>query len=63
MADRPLPREVVAYAGKQFTIEWYYDAAGHSQPLEYAEALTVSDRKKLAALLMVIGDFGRLRNV
>jgi phage-related protein len=59
--ERP-PREIIAYAGSKFTIEWYYDESGHSQALEYAEALDNADRKKLAALLMVIGDIGQLRN-
>jgi phage-related protein len=62
MARQRQPREIVAYAGRKFTIEWYYDARGHSQPLEYAEALDDADRKKLAALLMVVGDIGQLRN-
>lgn len=62
MARQRPPRELVAYEGKKFTIEWYYDERGHSQALEYAEASDDADRKKLAALLMVVGDIGRLRN-
>jgi len=56
------PRELIAYEGRKFTIEWYWDDSGYSQPLEYAEALDDADRKKLAALLMVMGDIGQLRN-
>src|ERR1700719_645468 len=59
--QRP-PRELIAYQGREFTIEWYYDSNGHSQALEYAEGLDDADRKKLAALLMVMGDIGQLRN-
>jgi phage-related protein len=62
MARQRLPREIVAYDGREFTIEWYYDDSGHSQALEYAEALDDADRKKLAALLMIVGDIGELRN-
>jgi phage-related protein len=62
MARQRPPREIVAYEGREFTIEWYYDASGYSQALEYAEALDDADRGKLAALLMVIGDIGQLRN-
>src|SRR5947209_2113688 len=59
---RERPREIVAYRGRKLTIEWYYDDRGYSQALEYAEALNDADRKKLAALLMVMGDIGQLRN-
>jgi hypothetical protein len=62
MARQRPPREIVAYSGRKFTIEWYYDDRGHSQALEYAEGLGDADRKKLAALLMVMGDIGQLRN-
>jgi phage-related protein len=62
MSKQKQPHEIVAYAGKKFTIEWYFDAGGHSQALEYAEALDDDGRKKLAALLMAIGDIGQLRN-
>ena len=44
------------------TIEWYYDESGFSQPFEYAEALGETERKKLAALLMLMGDMGQVRN-
>jgi Phage derived protein Gp49-like (DUF891) len=57
--DRP---EIIAFQGKQLTIEWYCDESGYSQAREYAEGLDDADRKKLAALLMVLGDLGQLRN-
>ena len=63
MARQRLPREIIAYEGTKLTIEWYYDDSGYSQAFEYAEALDDADRKKLAALLMVIGDIGQLRNL
>jgi len=56
------PREIIAYQGRQFTIEWYCDERGFSQALQYAEELDDADRQKLAGLLMVMGDIGRLRN-
>jgi phage-related protein len=62
MARQRPQREIIAYAGRVFRIEWYYDERGRSQALEYAEALDEADRKKLAALLTVVGDIGRLRN-
>jgi phage-related protein len=62
MAERRPPREIVAYDGREFTIEWYYDDSGYSQAFEYAEALDVADRKRLVALLMLMGDIGQVRN-
>ena len=62
MAKHRPPREIVAYEGREFTIEWYWDDAGFSQALRYAEELSDADRKKLAALLMVMGDIGQIRN-
>ena len=54
--------EYIAYLGKKFVIEWYYDANGRSQALEYADTLEKTELKKLAAILMVMGDIGQLRN-
>jgi hypothetical protein len=45
MKKQKLPTEVIAYAGRKFTIEWYYDDRGFSQAAEYAEAMDESDRK------------------
>src|SRR5262249_23495820 len=59
--SRP-PHEIVAYKGKKFTIEWYYNQNGYSQALEYAEGLEEADKKKLAALLKFMGDIGQIRN-
>jgi phage-related protein len=62
MAKERPPREIVAYQGRKFTIEWYWDESGYSQALQYAEALSEADKKKLAALLRVMGDIGQIRN-
>lgn len=55
-------KEFIAYQGKKFTIEWYYDAKGYSQSLEYANSLDENELKKLTTLLIAIGDIGQLRN-
>src|ERR1700730_18682487 len=62
MERQKQPRETIAYQGNAFTIEWYYDESGFSQALEYAEGLEDADWRKLAALLIVLGDLGQLRN-
>jgi phage-related protein len=62
MDESKQPREIIAYQGREFTIEWYYDAGGKSQALAYAEALEAEERKKLVAMFKVLGDIGQLRN-
>src|SRR5437588_12788440 len=62
MAKPGRPREYVAYEGKKFAVEWYYDERGLSQPLEFAESLDELHRVKLAELFKLIGDIGQIRN-
>ncbi|RMG30714.1 MAG: type II toxin-antitoxin system RelE/ParE family toxin [Bacteroidetes bacterium] len=54
-------QEYVAYKGRVFQIEWYFAENGKSQPLEYAEGLSQKDRVKLATLLRLMGDIGKIR--
>jgi Phage derived protein Gp49-like (DUF891) len=54
--------EFIAYEGKVYRVEWYYDESGYSQAFEYAEALRQSDKSKLAVLLAAIGDAGEIHN-
>src|SRR5438105_789393 len=54
--------ETVAYQGKVFIIEWYYDAKGYSQALEYAESLNREEDKKLFKLFMTLAEAGQIRN-
>jgi hypothetical protein len=37
-------RELIAYAGKKFTIEWYFDSRGKSSALDYYASLTTQER-------------------
>lgn len=52
----------IAYKGKKFTIEWYYNAKNESEALEYFESLTPARQKKFAHLLYVMGEMGQIRN-
>ena len=52
--------EILAYEGEKFSIEWYRDATGISQPFEYFMDLDVSTQNKLFHLFKRIGDFGRI---
>ncbi len=54
--------EFVAYKGHKFTIEWYHDKKGKSQPLNYFNNLKDSQKRKLLQLFKLIGDFGQIRN-
>lgn len=55
-------KEYIAYKGEAFQIEWYYSEKGSSQPLDYAEELSVQERVKLLNLLEVMGNIGKIRN-
>ncbi len=55
-------KEYIAYRGRVFQIEWYFDTNGKSQALEYAEKLSLSDKAKLENLLRLMGNMGRIRN-
>jgi hypothetical protein len=49
-------RELIAYAGKKFTIEWYFDSRGKSSALEYYASLTIQERIKVLHLFKRMGD-------
>jgi hypothetical protein len=46
----------IAYIGMVFQIEWYVNKKGESPSLDYAEDLSVSDKRKFMHLLEVMGD-------
>jgi phage-related protein len=56
----PPQREWVAYQGAAFTIEWYWDARGRSQSLEYFDRLSDAAQDRLLILLKRMGDAGRI---
>lgn len=49
-----------AYIGEYFTIEWFYDSKGRSQPLEYFTSLSASQKRKLFMLFKRMGDVGKI---
>lgn len=57
-----MDEKFIAYKGKKFTIEWYYNAKKESEALDYFEELTPDRKKKLAHLLYVMGEMGQIRN-
>lgn len=57
-----MDEKFIAYKGKKFTIEWYYNTKKESGALEYFEELTFDRKKKMAHLLTVMGEMGQIRN-
>jgi phage-related protein len=55
-------RELIAYAGKKFTIEWYFDARGKSLALDYYTSLTIQEKIKVLHLFKRMGDTGEIKD-
>ena len=55
--------EYVAYAGEQFTIEWYFDENDVSESLEYFLSMSPTQKRKVLMLFKRIGDFGRISDI
>lgn len=53
-------RELVAYEGPAFRIEWYWDPRGRSPALEYFQERPEDRQDDLLILLKRMGDFGRI---
>jgi hypothetical protein len=52
----------IAWQGEKFTIEWYFDAKGTSQALEYFNKMSVIGKEKLVSLFVTIADTGKIFN-
>ena len=55
-------KEHVAYWGKAFIIEWYFDDQNHSDVLQYYGSLSVHERIQLLKLFKRMGDAGEIRD-
>ncbi|MFA5864306.1 MAG: type II toxin-antitoxin system RelE/ParE family toxin [Phycisphaerae bacterium] len=53
-------REIIAYGGESFTIEWFYDKNGESEALYYYRKLPEERRRRLLVLLKRMGDSGKI---
>jgi phage-related protein len=49
----------IAYEGTEFTVEWYYDAKGHSQALEYFAEQPKDKQRKILNLFRLMADQGK----
>ncbi len=54
--------QFIAYEGRCFTIEWYFDDDGKSLVLEYFQSLSTVEKNKLLYLFQTMGEFGKIRN-
>ncbi len=52
----------IAYEGQIFRIEWYVDAKGESQALDYSNEMPESHIGKFMHLLEVMGDIGKIHD-
>jgi len=58
-----LKKEYTAYSGPEYTIEWYFDEKGHSQPSTYFDNLNSRRQNKLMYLFRRMGDFGKILDI
>ena len=57
-----MKEKFIAYCGKKFRLEWYFDNREKSEALEYYEQLTIDRQKKVAHLFTLLGDSGQIFN-
>jgi len=55
-------KEYIAFAGEEFSIEWYFDYKGESISLDYLESLDDKEQAKLFELIKLIGNTGIIKN-
>jgi len=56
-------KEYIAYKGTCYSIEWYYDESGYSQPFEYLMNLSSDMQKKAFYLFKRMGDIGKINDI
>ena len=53
-------KSCVIYKGPFFSIEWFYDEKGYSQPYEYFLKTSAGQKRKFLLLVKKMGDFGKI---
>jgi len=56
-------KEFIAYEGEVLTIEWFYNENGKSEPFEFFESLSNSQKRKTLMLFKRIGDYGKISDI
>lgn len=62
LLKRALVQKNIAYKGKKFTIEWYFDRRGKSESLDHYGKLSFDRRKKVFKLFRLFGEMGKIFN-
>jgi|SRR3990172_5111658 len=57
-----MKQTTIAYKGKEYLIEWYFNDRGKSDAFAYFESLPHDRQKKFAHLLLLLGDSGKIFN-
>ncbi len=57
-----MKKEFIAYKGKKYIIEWYFNDREKSESLTYFESLSTDRKKKFFFLLAMMGDQGKIFN-
>lgn len=57
-----MKKKIIAYAGQEYLIEWYFTDNGKSEVFSYYESLPIDRQKKFSYLLTVMGDRGKIFN-
>lgn len=57
-----MDREHIAYAGNEYTVEWYYDHQGKSTALDYFKSLNQQEKIKVLRLFKRMGDVGEIKD-
>ena len=58
-----MKKKIIAYEGKEYIIEWYFNDKGKSESLAYFKDLSSDRQKKFARLLLLLGDSGKIFNL
>ena len=53
----------LAYKGKRYSIEWYFNIRGKSQAFDCFQELSMDRQKKIFYLFQLMGDFGLIKNI
>ena len=58
-----MKNKIIAYEGKEYIIEWYFNDKGKSESLAYFKDLSGDRQKKFARLLLLLGESGKIFNL
>lgn len=52
----------IAYEGKRYTVEWYFNENDNSQPKDYHEESTEEQQVALFSIIVLLDEVGQLKN-